>query len=292
MNITIDQAKAFDAIVRHGTFQKAAESLNKGHSAVMYLIKTLEEETQLTLLDRSGYRNRLTGHGEVVLRHCQQILVTKDELDQICQKLKGGWEPSLKLVYDGVIDFNRICEAILKLNDSQIPTKIKILAAYLREVETAFMEEKADMMLTILPIEEMNIPFIKLQPLRMFLVAHEDHALAKSRNGRMSVSVLNNHTYISVRGASVQLGLATERLEFSSSFLVNDFYMKKQAILKRLGYGWLPEYLIRKELADRSIRVLQTGIINKHTFHPRLYHRGTDTIGNTAEQLLEHFKTC
>ena len=291
MDITLEQAKAFDAIARFGTIQKAAKSLNKGHSAIMYLVKTLEDQTHLKLFDRSGYRNQISSEGEVVLRYCRQLLKTRAELVQVCQKLQTGWEPSLKLVYDGVIDFNIIGDALFKLSESQIPTEIKVIAAYLHEVETQFKQEKADMMVTILPINQPDIYSISLKPIRMLLVAHKNHPLSKIKEGKISLSLLNQHSFIKVRETSNPIGLETEQLEFESSFIVNDFATKKKAILKKLGSGWMPEYLIETELKRGSIKVLNTEVKNEHSFKPRLYHRGEEFIGKTTQQLLKFFKS-
>lgn len=291
MNITIDQAIAFDAVVKLGTIQKAAKSLHKGHSAVMYLIKSLEDQTKLNLFDRSGYRNQITLEGEIVLKYCRQFIATRSELEQVCMKLKNGWEPSLKLIYDGVIDFNIIGDALFKLNESQVPTEIKVLAAYLDEVETKFVEEKANMMVTILPIKQPDISSIKLKPIRMLLVAHQEHGLIyKSKNKKISLMDLKKHTFIKITGTSGQLGFSTEQLEFESSFSVNDFATKKQAVLKGLGYGWLPEYLLEKELKNKSIQILKTEIDNEQFLSPRLYHRKEEIIGKTTKQLLNYFR--
>jgi DNA-binding transcriptional LysR family regulator len=290
MEITLDQAKALDAVASFGTIQKAAKALNKGHSAVLYLLKSLEDQTQLSLFDRSGYRNKLTVEGEVVLKYCRRLIETRNELELVCEKLKHDWEPSIKLIYDGVVDFDLIADALVRLNESQVPTEIKVLAAYLHEVEAKFEEEKADMMVTILPIKRPSISSIELKTIRMLLVAHSDHALSGQK--RVSASDMKNHTYIRVRTGENPLGLSTEFLEHDSSFSVNDFATKKQAILKKLGYGWLPEYLIEAELRKKTLKLLHTenGIENQHLLHPRLYHRKVDAVGNTSAQLLAYFK--
>jgi DNA-binding transcriptional LysR family regulator len=290
MEITLDQAKALDAVANFGTIQKAAKALNKGHSAVLYSIKSLEEQTRLKLFDRSAYRNKMTVEGEIVLKYCRRLLQTRNELELVCEKLQHDWEPSLKLIYDGVVDFNLIGDALLRLNESQVPTEIKVFAAYLHEVETKFEEENADMMVTVLPIKRPSISSIELRPIRMLLVAHREHGLGLRK--KISASDMKNHTYIRVQTGENPLGLSTEFLEHGSSFSVNDFATKKQAILKRLGYGWLPEYLIEAELRKKTLKILHTenGIENQHQLNPRLYHRKEDAVGKTSAQLLAYFK--
>lgn len=290
MEITLEQAKAFEATVRLGTIQKAAQDLNKGHSGVLYLIKNLEEQSQIQLFDRSGYRNKLTPKGSVVLKYCQQLIRTQNSLIEVCQKMHEGWEPSLKLIYDGVIDFNIIANALNKLNSQEVPTELKVLSAYLDEVETVFEKERADLMLTVLPIHRKDIVSFKLKPIKMILVAGALHRLSTFKNKKASYEDLHLHTCIKIKKADFPIGLSTESLDISSTFLVNDFSTKKTALLKGLGYGWMPDYLIEEELRLGTLMVVKTEIENTHFLQPRLFHPPEKSLGKTSWQLIEELK--
>lgn len=286
MNITLDQARAFESVARHGTIQKAAHDLHKGHSAIVYLIRTLEEQTGIRLFDRTGYRNRVTLQGEIILRYCQQLLATTQELEIMCKNLTGGWEPSLKIIYDGVIDFNVIGDALFMLSGMKAPTEVKVLAAHLNDVKRRFEDEKADLMMTILPIHQAGVNEHKMKPLRLLLVASREHVLGKKVRKKLTLKDLNNHTYIKIRETTGLVGLSTENFSFESSFFVNDFYTKKLAILKRLGFGWLPEYLIKDELKSRELTLLSGVFSSGHEVHPRLYYRSEALLGKAIKEVL------
>src|SRR6185436_11310876 len=102
LHLSLDQARALDAWARHGTFQRAAQALHKGHTAVLYALRTLEEQAGIALVDRTGYRSRLTPAGQRVLEQCRKLLATERELESLCTELRAGWEPSLKVVFDDV----------------------------------------------------------------------------------------------------------------------------------------------------------------------------------------------
>ncbi len=290
MNITLDQAKAFLSVVEDGTIQKAAKSLNKGHSAIVYLIKSLEEQLQIPLFDRSGYRNEITEEGEVVVRYCRKLMQVQSELGLACENLKRGWEPRIKLIYDGVIDFNWIADALYQTSRNQTTTDIQVISAFLNEVESKFNGENADLMVTILPIKQPQLHFTKLKPIKMFFVVHKDHILANKR-GKVSVDELTDFTYIKVRSTPKEIPLSTEQIEMKSSFVVNDFTTKKLAIIKKIGFGWLPEYLIKKELQNKTLVKLKTEIENQHTLFPHLYHRKEELMGKTAKFLVKTLKS-
>lgn len=291
MNITLEQASAFEAVARLGTIQNAAQELHKGHSAIVYLLKSLEAQTGLMLFDRSGHKNKMSLQGEIVLKYCQQLLSTKKELEYICQSLKGEWEPKLKIIYDGVINFNDIGDALFMLNEMKAPTEVKVLAAHLHEVQSKFEEEKADMMMTILPIHTPGMDELRMPPIRLLLVAHAEHALGKKSKSKLSRQRLNQHTFIKIRETGGLVGLSTEAMDFDSSFFVNDFHTKKLAILKKLGFGWLPDYLIQDELKQKKLVVLRGELHSEHLVEPRLYHRQEELLGKATRELLRFLKS-
>ena len=52
MAITLDQARALDALARAGTFVRAGAALHKRHTAVLYALQTLKKQTNITLLNQ------------------------------------------------------------------------------------------------------------------------------------------------------------------------------------------------------------------------------------------------
>ena len=68
------QLRVFVEIVRQGSFTLAAEHLNIAQPAVSITIRKLEDELDLTLLNRNERRITLTSEGESLLRHAERIL--------------------------------------------------------------------------------------------------------------------------------------------------------------------------------------------------------------------------
>ncbi len=286
MDVTIEQARTLDSVARLGTIQKAAAELNRAHTAIIYSLKCLEEQTQLKLFRRVGRRNELTHEGEIALKFCRKLLDTCREFSNSCQQIKSGWEPSLKLIYDEVVDFNFIGEALYQLRHLKPPTEIKILSAHLGEVSEIFVRDAADFMVTILPLPNLQVHSRKLKPIDMWLVAHREHPLARASRHRLSVEELNRHTFVTISTAAGQVGLGTEQMKFDSYFFVNSFVNKKIAILNHLGFGWLPDYLIQTELKKGTLQKLKTEFDNTHTLTPRLYYRSEEALGPAAKKLL------
>ena len=72
--MNLRQLKVFVEIVRQGSFTRAAEHLHIAQPAVSISLRKLEEELDLTLLNRHEKQVSLTAEGENLLRHAERIL--------------------------------------------------------------------------------------------------------------------------------------------------------------------------------------------------------------------------
>jgi len=284
---SLDQIQALSALKNTGTFMQAAEYLGKSYSSINYSLRTLEEELNLTLLDRRSYRTKLTAHGLSILDAGQKILIAHDQLLQLAQNLKSGWEPNLNLVYDGVLDIHPVMSALSRLKKEGVSTKITTHVAFHEKVEEEFLKMNADFMITISPPADIDLPSLPLPPIKVYLVASAKHELIQARK-KHSLTELQDHSLVTVRGSSMRLGLSTLELEKQSHFIVSDFASKKFVILEGLGFGWLPEYIMKKELKNNTLKVISSEISTEHKFYPRLYHRPIKTIGKSGRLLLNY----
>ena len=90
---TLDQLRILRAIVKEGSFKKAADSLYVTQPAVSLQIQNLEKQLEICLFDRGGRKAQLTEAGEVLMKYCESILNQCQEacraIDDL-QNLKGG----------------------------------------------------------------------------------------------------------------------------------------------------------------------------------------------------------
>ncbi|NMO19439.1 LysR family transcriptional regulator [Pyxidicoccus fallax] len=286
MNVTLEQARALDALARHGTFAAAAAALRKGHTAVLYALRTLEEQTELTLLDRRGYRTRLTPAGERILEHCRKLLAAERELEAACAEIRSGWEPTLRIVFDGIFPAEPLLRIVKELRAEGASTRFHVSADFLAGVEAAFVREEADLMVSVLPPTLPGLRTYRLPELKAVLVAHRSHPLAQ-RRGQLKDEELSEHLLLTVRGSDPRLQLSTTSLETRSTVHLNDFAAKKAAIMEGLGYGWLPEHLVTRELRRGELKALKTARGSTHAFMPQLHHRVSVKPGRAARRVVQ-----
>ena len=72
--MTLEQLRAFDAVIKAGSIRAASLQLHKSAPSISAAIKTLESHLELTLFSREGYRLLLTPEGKSFYQKVQQIL--------------------------------------------------------------------------------------------------------------------------------------------------------------------------------------------------------------------------
>ncbi len=90
---TLDQLRILQAIVKEGSFKKAADSLYVTQPAVSLQIQNLEKQLEVSIFDRGGRKAQLTEAGELLLNYCERILSQCQEACRALEDLhdlKGG----------------------------------------------------------------------------------------------------------------------------------------------------------------------------------------------------------
>lgn len=285
LNITLEQARTLDAVARHGSYARAAAELHKVHSAVIYGVQSLEAAIGLPLFDRSGYRSVLTPFGQQVHAHCVRILHAARELETLCELARAGYEPTLSVVFDGLLPVEPILHAVREVSAESPATRISLFSEFLAEVEARAEREEADLMLTVVPSARTIGSEHALAPLTSLLVVRHDHPLARKK--RLTTADLEAHPYFTVRGSDQRLTMSTSALDKSSELKLGDFHAKRVALLAGMGWGWMPEYLVADDVAKGRLVVLRWGRTRgRHVFHPVLHVRRGREHGRAAKAFV------
>ena len=284
MRPDIDALEALDAVIRHGGVAQAAARLNKVQSAITYQVRKLEEQLGIAILDRSGYRVRLTPAGEAVLSEARRLIALAEHIGTIAGQFQEGWEPRLTLVVDGILALEPTLKALKKLAGESVPTRVQVKVEFLRGVQFRFDKDSADLMLVkeFEPAEGLEAE--ALPQIVCVLCAARAHPLA----GKSSVglSALHQHVELSVQDSSEQ---GTDRHMFGGDrvFYLSGFAAKKQALLMGLGFGWMPEYLVHRELRSGTLVEVRYAGGSQYRFTPLLVRRLDRPIGRSATLLAE-----
>ncbi|MBR9727052.1 LysR family transcriptional regulator [Shewanella intestini] len=282
MRIDVDSFNVLQVLVEEGSFAKASERLHKAQSAVSYQVKKLEQHLGVKLFDRDSYRAQLTPQGQVILVEGQRLLQHLANIEHLAERYCEGWEPKLELVIDGALPMEPIMSALKRIAEHNIPTKIQLNMEFLGGVQHRFERVKADLMLVK---DYRTGPYYSptaLPSMTSLLVVGDTHPL--TTQSQVSLSELQQHVELTIEDSSPEKQ-GQDEMQFGGDkvFYLSGFIMKKNALLKGLGFGWMPEFLIKQELADERLRLVDFTGGNQFHFTPQLVSTQERPLGRAGQ---------
>jgi len=149
-------------VVSEGSFQAAAEKLLRAQPSISASVKNLEEQLQLTLLDRSGYRVKLTEAGRSFYERTRLFLQDAKRLRAHAEQLAMGEETELSVV---IGDTNPLPETLALLRsffDSRPGTKLHLHFEAISGPLERLLDGEADLILHHIDKTDPRLEFIDL----------------------------------------------------------------------------------------------------------------------------------
>jgi DNA-binding transcriptional LysR family regulator len=247
--VTIEQLRTLRAVADAGSFSAAARKLGRVQAAVSQSIDRLEAQLGLRLFDRSGRVPRLTRHGEAVVAAAAKVESGIDNLGDVVATLKRGVETTLSVVVDAMFPTASLVH-FAKEFAREYPAVELVLFTDVLSAVTAHVREKRSSW--GIALEDADLKGLERRPIadvRLVPVAAPSHPLAK-REGSIDTAgladsvqiVLGGHRLDTPRGSDDQ-GVFSPR-----TWRVVDLSTKHALIASGLGWGHMPEHVVRDEL--------------------------------------------
>ncbi|MCS6995586.1 MAG: LysR family transcriptional regulator [Casimicrobiaceae bacterium] len=258
--LSLAALELLDAIAREGSFARAAARLGRAPSAVTYAVRKLEEELDVLLFDRRGYRATLTPAGRLLVERGRLLLDDAARLTELVRQAERGWEPTLRIALDAILPFEWLIEHLAAWDRAGCPTELRLSRETLGGSWDALADDRAD-----LAIGAAGDPppahAIAIQPLFraefVFAVAPQ-HPLARAREP-IGAAELLAHRAIVVADSSRRLPARSSGLVPGQPTLVVPTMEAKLELQRRgFGVGYLPRWtaaplIAQGELIERRI---------------------------------------
>ncbi|MEC9268623.1 MAG: LysR family transcriptional regulator [Alphaproteobacteria bacterium] len=252
--ITHEQLRVLDAVVGEGTFRAAAEKLHKTQPAVSHMIKQLETAAGVTLLSRDGYRPVLTPEGRAFHRQACIVLSQMRELRNLADRLAARQEPEVALSVSATCPMAPVLAVVGAVGRAYPQTHIKLATDVLGGAADRLMRGEADIIVApdnSAPLDEVeSIPFLELDIIPVARPGYgpeRDAGPIENAAMRAFVQVVVAGTG---RGAYDQ---TRDVLPDGLRWTVTDFAAKKEILLAGMGWGGMPEHMIRAELESGTL---------------------------------------
>jgi DNA-binding transcriptional LysR family regulator len=247
---TLHELQCFDAVVRAGGFQGAADLLHRSHASVFAAVAKLEDQLELTLFDRPGYRVRLTQAGESFHRESGALLRQANELRTHASQLAMGEDPLLRVVLGDLCPLGPVLGLPSRFFAQCPQTRLHLEFEAVTGPWEQLLQDRADLIVHRVPAADTRLDSFDLGQVALvpvvapgFLPFSPSALITPRQLGGLMQCVLRD----SAREPSLQGHYVIEGAPHCS---VPDHLMKKELILHGMAWGHLPRFMIEPELRD------------------------------------------
>jgi DNA-binding transcriptional LysR family regulator len=285
--LTLDQLRALVVVVEEGSFSAAARKLKRVQSAISTSMKNLETRLGVPLWDREKKSATLTPKGRAVLSAARRVLMEIDSLHRLTSGLTTGLEPFVSLCVDALFPVSVLCDVCAEFATAFPAVDLRVDTEVLSAVSARVLEGTATLGVVsppgILPGLERQL----LAPIRMIPVVGPRHPLAAA-SGTLSRDQLAGAVQIvlSQRGND---GTDDREVLSLRSWRVADLHTKHMMLRAGLGWGNLPEHVVREDLRAKRLVAIRPAGWDERESWLSLYgvYRSDATIGPAHRWLLD-----
>ncbi len=248
--LTLHQLRCFDAVAKGGGFQAGANKLYRSQPTVFAAVKSLESQLGLKLLDRSGYRVALTEAGRAFHHQTRALLRELDKLETHASQLAKGEESDLSVVIGDVCPTAETLGLLRRFFDNCPGTRLHLHFESISGPWERLIDGEADLIIHHIDKADPRLEFIDLRSVTLVPVV-APRFLPFPISQSLTPEQLRDHVQCIIRDSARH---STPRnyyvIEGARSWTVSDQLMKKEVILQRMGWGHLPDFLIREDLVS------------------------------------------
>jgi DNA-binding transcriptional LysR family regulator len=262
-NFTLHELLCFDAVVRTGGFQAAAEQLHRSHPAVFAAVAKLERQLGLPLLDRSGYRVKLTEAGRSLHRRVQFVLREMESLSTHASQLAMGVESELRVVVGDFCPRPRILQTLSRFFARCPGTRLRLDMEAVGGPLERLLEGEADLILHRIVKSDPGLEYIELGRVH-FVPVVAPGFLPFPVTSLITPDQMRGFTQCVIRDTARSKGGDYFLVEGAHQCTVPDQLMKKELILQGMAWGHVPHFLIEEELRDGRLQSIAGASLPEH----------------------------
>lgn len=266
----------FVRIAEVRNFSKTAEQLGYSQSAVTMQIKQLEAELQVQLFERIGKKAKLTQAGQRLLPYALDILSAAGKAESIAQepeqisgKLRIGTCESyvISVLPPVFMEMGERCPGVeISTHTAPVPDLIDMLRQ--NDIDILyFLDEKLYFPEWIKVME---------QPENIYFVSSSSSPLARMKKIPIS-RLVGEPLYLTEKGISYRYAmeqtLAAAGYELHPRLEVGNTDVITRFLLKNKGISFLPEYVVKDDVAEGRLAILDTECPRIVMWSQLAYHR-------------------
>jgi DNA-binding transcriptional LysR family regulator len=286
---TLDQLRMFVAVIDCGSFSRAAKELHRTQSVVSYTIANLEAQLNVALFDRSKRKPTLTEAGKALLADARTVGMKIDAMRARAKTLALGLEAEVAIVVDVMYPNCHLVRA-LQAFQQQFPTvglRLRIEALGTVKHLVAIRESQIGIAGPMLEFPDIY-QHQQLGYITMIPVAAPAHPLGQMK-GIIPNEVAREHTQLVLTDRSQLTAGQDFGVLALRDWRLGDLGAKHMLLLSGLGWGSMPEEMVRDDIRQGRLVHLQLAHMVSGQYSLHMIHRTDSAPGPAGRWLMQHF---
>lgn len=255
----LKQLQSFVAVIRLGSFTKAAAQLYLSQPTVSTHIRQLEEELQTPLLMRSTKVVELTERGRSFFAYAEKILELRDSL---LEEWVQNDSPILRLGISSLPTLTILPEVLPLFVKEHPEIRFRIHQSDSQGVIDSVLRDEIDLGIVGMQVKQEKLTFLPFHRDRLvFVTPATEEYRQKAAENRSPAEILRSHPVILRETGSgtqkmadsilAELGIRPEELNVVAR--LNTQESMKDLVVAGLGVAILSESILQRELSTQQI---------------------------------------
>jgi DNA-binding transcriptional LysR family regulator len=255
-HFTLEQIRAFLAVAEAGSLSSAARSLGRTQPAITYLVRSLEEQLQCSLFQRSAQGVTLTPQAQALLPAALAIRNESEQFDARVQSLAVGLSEALVIAVDYAAPKSVIARTAKTVRGQHPGVALTIRTAILDDVSEMVNAGKAELGLISMFAElPPDIHRVEVARSGIVLVVSPDHELAGEKV--VTSSLLRQHLQLVPEDSHGDIALRSYAVFGSPIWRVNDLSLMLEFLRSGLGFAVTPDHAVEADVLAGRLAPLQ-----------------------------------
>lgn len=260
MALNLHFLRVFTAVAEAGSFSRAAELLFMSQPAVSKLVRELEQQVGLALLDRSARPVRLTEAGEVLLAHARRIFADESAAERALDQLRELGAGSLAVGASSTIGIYLLPPAIARFHRRHPRVRLFLDIGNTQQVVQHLRAATLDVAFVEGPVEGEGLDVTPWRGDELVVVAPPDHPLAAGEPVTLG-RLLEEPFVLREPGSGtrevIELALRERGAALSVTLELGSTEAIKRAVAAGMGLAIVSVATVTTELAAGGLRRLR-----------------------------------
>jgi DNA-binding transcriptional LysR family regulator len=289
--VTLDQLRALLAVVEEGSFSAAARRLKRVQSAISTAMSNLEGQLGVAIWDRSTKVATLTDEGRAVVASARRVILEVDALKRLTTGMAMGLEASVSLCVDALFPLSALVSLSIAFAREFPAVNLRVDTQLMSAVAARVLDGSATLGVASPMGTVPGLDKKVLAKIRMIPVVGPEHPLARER-GPISTARMSDAVQIVLSERS-ENGVADQGVLSPRTWRVAELHTKHALIRAGLGWGNLPEHVVRDDLRLGELVKIQpeAWAEDDHTLLLSAVYRTGAAFGPAHRWVLEQLVT-